>query len=126
MLHFLAEYASKVGLFGTILGLCIHFLTFGTDGDTGLASQAMAIALYTTLGALVIALVAEPAAFLLEKIEHWIRRDLREWFLCVERGLVREAPCPGRAPHDGLTRTDPARVEPSATLEPVRSAEARS
>lgn len=90
VLHFLGAYGTKVGLCGTILGLCLHFIAFGTEGDAQMASRAMAVALYTTLGALAIALVAEPAAYALSWGERWIRRDLRAWAGFVEEILCRE------------------------------------
>ena len=79
LLHFLASYSTKVGLAGTILGLCMHFIAFGADGSADVASRAMAVALYTTLGALAIALVAEPTAYAAAWAERWLRRDLAWW-----------------------------------------------
>ena len=90
LLEFLGGYAAKIGLCGTILGLCMHFLTFGTDGNAQIASRAMAVALYTTLGALTIALVAEPTAYALGWVERRIRKDLKEWFRFLESILMRQ------------------------------------
>ena len=91
LLEFHGVYAAKVGLCGTILGLCMHFLTFGTEGNAQIASRAMAVALYTTLAALTIALVAEPAAYALGWAERRIRSDLNEWFRFLEGILIRES-----------------------------------
>ncbi len=90
VLHFLGAYATKVGLCGTILGLCLHFVAFGTEGSAQVASRAMAVALYTTLGALAIALVAEPAAYALSWGERWIRKDLQAWTRFMDDILRRE------------------------------------
>lgn len=90
ILRFLCGYATKVGLCGTILGLCLHFIAFGTEGSAKVASRAMAVALYTTLGALAIALIAEPAAYALSWGERWIRRDLQYWSRFMDGVLVRE------------------------------------
>lgn len=85
VLHFLGTYAAKIGLCGTILGLCIHFLTVGPGGDSSMASKAMAVALYTTLGALAIALVSEPAAYVLASAARRMRGRVRAWLLDLER-----------------------------------------
>ena len=90
LLHFLGTYAAKIGLCGTILGLCMHFLAFGTDSDSEMAARAMAVALYTTLGALTIALVAEPAAYVLGWSERWFRADLRRWARSLEESEYEE------------------------------------
>ena len=87
----MGAYATKVGLCGTILGLCLHFIAFGTEGSAQVASRAMAVALYTTLGALAIALVAEPAAYALSWGERWFRRDLRAWARFLEEVQGRES-----------------------------------
>lgn len=91
VLHFLGAYATKVGLCGTILGLCLHFIAFGTEGSAQVASRAMAVALYTTLGALAIALLAEPAAYALSWGERWIRKDLQAWARFMDEILRRES-----------------------------------
>ncbi len=120
VLHFLAEYASKIGLCGTILGLCVHFLDVGTGADGSVASRAMAVALYTTLGGLTIALIAEPSAYVLESIERWVRRDLRAWFRLLERGLARDEPAPAAPSNATIVERAPIAAlaaEPSSDAE---------
>lgn len=92
VLEFLGSYAAKIGLTGTILGLCIHFLSFGTEGSAEIASKAMAVALYTTLGALTIALISEPSVYGMRWVESRIARELNAWRETIVASARRKRP----------------------------------
>jgi biopolymer transport protein ExbB/TolQ len=119
LLHFLGTYAAKIGLCGTILGLCMHFLAFGTDGDSEMAARAMAVALYTTLGALTIALVAEPASYVLGWGERWFRADLRHWARIFERARTQPEGEGGDSLDDEGARVGPDHCDRRLTESPA-------